>query len=83
MMRLTADTFRTLYLEHGPRAQGFFLRMTGYDRELARDLTQDLFMRLWSARNSYDPKRPFRTWMFLSMLYAMANIQVRNGRLGS
>ena len=63
-MRLTADTFRTLYLEHGPRAQGFFLRMTGYDRELARDLTQDLFMRLWSARGSYDEGRPFSTWMF-------------------
>ncbi len=47
MMRLNADIFRCLYLEHGVRAQGFFLRMTGYDRELARDLTQDLFMRLW------------------------------------
>ena len=58
-MRLSADTFRELYLEHGPRAQGFFLRMTGYDRELARDLTQDLFTRLWSARESYDAGRPF------------------------
>ena len=76
MMRLTADTFRTLYLEHGPRAQGFFLRMTGYDRELARDLTQDLFMRLWSARNSYDPKRPFRTWMF-AIAYNMLKNEYR------
>lgn len=75
-MRLTADTFRTLYLEHGPRAQGFFLRMTGYDRELARDLTQDLFMRLWSARESYDPGRPFSTWMF-AIAYNMLKNEYR------
>ena len=75
-MRLTADTFQGLYLEHGPRAQGFFLRMTGYDRELARDLTQDLFMRLWSARESYDPKRPFRTWMF-AIAYNMLKNEYR------
>ena len=75
-MRLTADTFRTLYLEHGPRAQGFFLRMTGYDRELARDLTQDLFMRLWSARGSYDEGRPFSTWMF-AIAYNMLKNEYR------
>ena len=75
-MRLTAETFRTLYLEHGPRAQGFFLRMTGYDRELARDLTQDLFMRLWASRESYDTGWPFRTWMF-SIAYNMLKNEYR------
>ena len=75
-MRLTADTFRNLYLEHGPRAQGFFMRMTGYDRELSRDLTQDLFMRLWSARDSYDHKRPFSTWMF-AIAYNMLKNEYR------
>ena len=75
-MRLTAETFRILYLEHGPRAQGFFLRMTGFDRELARDLTQDLFMRLWASRESYDSGRPFRTWMF-SIAYNMLKNEYR------
>lgn len=75
-MRLTAETFRTLYLEHGPRAQGFFLRMTGFDRELARDLTQDLFMRVWASRESYDSGRPFRTWMF-SIAYNMLKNEYR------
>lgn len=63
-MRLTADTFRALYLEYGPRAQGFFMRMTGYDIELSRDLTQDLFMRLWSIKDRYDTQLPFNAWMF-------------------
>ncbi len=73
MMRLNADNFRRLYIEHGPRALGFFLRMTGYDQELARDLTQDLFMRLWARRDSYDFDKPFRTWMF-----AVANNMLKN-----
>ncbi len=75
-MRLTAETFRTLYLEHGPRAQGFFLRMTGFDRKLARDLTQDLFLRLWDSRHNYDERRPFRTWMF-AIAYNMLKNEYR------
>ena len=73
MKRLNAETFRRLYLEHGPRAQGFFMRMTGYDRELARDLTQDLFMRLWAKRDSYDSGKPFRTWMFAAAYNMLKN----------
>lgn len=76
-MRLTAETFRNLYLEYGPRAQGFFLRMTGRDRELARDLTQDLFMRLWSGRDNYDPDRSFKTWMF-AIAYNMLKNEYRH-----
>lgn len=77
MMRLNADNFRRLYIEHGPRAQGFFLRMTGYDRELARDLTQDLFMRLWAKRDCYDSGKPFRTWMF-AVAYNMLKNEYRH-----
>ena len=77
MMRLNADIFRCLYLEHGVRAQGFFLRMTGYDRELARDLTQDLFMRLWAKRDCYDSGKPFKTWMF-AVAYNMLKNEYRH-----
>lgn len=64
IMRLNADTFNVLYQKHAARAEGFFLRMTGYDRCLAQDLTQELFTRLWEHRKSYDPDKPFTTWMF-------------------
>ena len=52
-MRLTAEQFRTLYLEHGRRAQGFFMRMMGYDVQLARDMVQDLFTRIWEHRDTF------------------------------
>lgn len=64
MQRLNADTFDELYRTYGRRAQGFFLRMTGYDRPLAEDLTQELFTRIWEHRSDYRPGEPFETWMY-------------------
>lgn len=34
------------------------------DRALAQDLAQDAFVRAWQKIASYDPERPFRSWMF-------------------
>lgn len=64
MTRLSAESFNRLYRQHATRAQGFFLRMMGYDRQLAKDLTQELFTRLWEHRDTYNPEMPFTTWMF-------------------
>ena len=76
-MRLTAEQFRTLYLEHGPRAQGFFMRMMGYDVQLARDMVQDLFTRIWEHRDSFRADASFTTWMF-SIAYNMCKNEYRH-----
>ncbi len=36
-------------------------RMT-YDRHLAADITQDVFVHLWGRLDRYDAERPFRPW---------------------
>jgi RNA polymerase sigma-70 factor (ECF subfamily) len=36
-------------------------RFTG-DAELARDVTQEVFLRLWKNLGRYDPSRPFAPW---------------------
>lgn len=64
MPKLTAEQFDSLYRHHGRRAQGFFLRMTGYDRPLAEDLTQELFTRIWEHRADYRDEQSFTTWMY-------------------
>lgn len=64
MPKLTAEQFDSLYRHHGRRAQGFFLRMTGYDRSLAEDLTQELFTRIWEHRDDYRDEQSFTTWMY-------------------
>jgi RNA polymerase sigma-70 factor (ECF subfamily) len=35
-----------------------------YDKELARDITQDVFLRLYQRMDRYDPSRPFEPWFF-------------------
>ena len=42
-----------LYHRHARKLMGFFFRQTGGDEALAADLTQDTFMRVWTARNKF------------------------------
>ena len=81
-MRLTAEQFRTLYLEHGPRAQGFFMRMMGYDVQLAKDMVQELFTRIWEHRDSFKADASFTTWMF-SIAYNMCKNEYRHREIVS
>lgn len=52
-----------LYHRHARRLMGFFFRQTGGNEALAADLTQDAFMRVWTARGSFAGSA-FRTWLF-------------------
>ncbi|NNE96251.1 MAG: RNA polymerase sigma factor [Acidimicrobiales bacterium] len=49
------DVVRDLYDHHGPAVYTFAKRAVG--PELARDLTQDVFLSAWRARSSYNPSR--------------------------
>ncbi len=51
-----------LYHRHARRLMGFFFRQTGGDEALAADLTQDTFMRVWTARDKFSGSS-FRTWL--------------------
>jgi RNA polymerase sigma-70 factor (ECF subfamily) len=42
---------------------GFFFRQVGKDEDLAADLMQDAFMRLWTSRNKFSGTG-FSTWLF-------------------
>jgi RNA polymerase sigma-70 factor (ECF subfamily) len=55
--------FDELFRRYEARVHAFFLRRTG-SVERARDLYQDLFLRVHRARDAYDPSRPFAPWLF-------------------
>ena len=55
--------FGELYRRHARRLMGFFFRQLSGNEALAADLTQDAFMRVWTARDKFSGTN-FRTWMF-------------------
>ena len=67
-----ADGFRVLVERYEPRIQGF-LRKRLNDEERVQDLTQDTFLRIHRARESYDPARKFSTW-----IHTIANNLLKN-----
>lgn len=66
MRRVTEDgddrAYGELYHRHARRLMGFLYRQMGGDEALAADLTQDAFMRVWTARDRYSGSS-FRTWL--------------------
>lgn len=64
--------FGVLVERYEPRIQGF-LRKRLNDEERVQDLTQDTFLRIHRARDSYDPSRKFSTW-----IHTIANNLLKN-----
>ena len=67
MQRVSSEdddrAYSELYHRHARRLMGFFYRQTGGNEALAADLTQDTFMRVWTARDRFSGSS-FRTWLF-------------------
>jgi RNA polymerase sigma-70 factor (ECF subfamily) len=58
------DAMRTLYRTYGAELYGFSVNCLG-DRQLAEEVVQDVFTRVWRHADSFDPSRAsFRTWIY-------------------
>jgi RNA polymerase sigma-70 factor (ECF subfamily) len=58
-----ADLALLVERHHGPLL-GFLYRLTGGDRALAEDLTQETFLRLLRRIDQFQPARPFKPWLY-------------------
>jgi RNA polymerase sigma-70 factor (ECF subfamily) len=65
-----------LYHRHARRLMGFFFRQMNSDEALAADLTQDAFMRVWTARDKFAGTN-FRTWL-LTISYNLVRNHYRH-----
>jgi RNA polymerase sigma-70 factor (ECF subfamily) len=76
-MRLSAsgdrEAFESLYNRYTDALFRYFTRMLWNDTELARDQTQEVFMKIIQKPNLYDPSRSFKTW-----IYSMAHNMCKN-----
>ena len=65
--------FGALYDRYQRKLITYFSRMLWNDRERAQDFLQELFTKIARKPDSYDPSRPFTTW-----LYSVANNMCKN-----
>lgn len=69
--------FEELYGRYAPRLKGFFMRMFFGNATLADDFLQELFLRIYEARGSYQSGKCFSTWVF-SMAYNLCKNEYRH-----
>jgi len=55
--------YESLYLLYVQRLYGFVLRMAK-SPELAEDVVQDIFVKLWENRQQLDPEQSFKSYIF-------------------
>lgn len=56
--------YEELYHRHSRRVMGFLLRQLRGDSDRAADITQDIFLKVWSNREKYINGNTFKTWLF-------------------
>lgn len=67
MLHLTrgeVQAFDELYARYSRRLMGYFVRMLNYDRELAKDALQDLFLKIAECPEKFNRDRSFKTWVY-------------------
>jgi len=57
------DAFNVLFERYAGRIRSFAFRFVG-DREVAEDLTQNVFLKLYRNPRAFDPRGRFTTWIF-------------------
>ena len=56
-------SFEALMTKYFPRVLNFIYRFVG-NRELAEDLTQEVFIKVYHSAANYTPQAKFQTWLF-------------------
>ncbi len=78
LMELATDgddkAFSELFDRYVSDLQNFFFRRCGGDNDLAADLTQELFLQVWTKRESFDLKQNLRTWIFTIAYNQLKNL---------
>ena len=59
-----AMAFSEFYKRYGKRLLGYFIRMLNFDKTMAEDALQDVFMKIAECPEKFDGSRSFKTWVF-------------------
>lgn len=56
--------FDEIYYRYSKQLLGYFIRMLNFDKGLAEDALQDLFLKIAECPEKFDASRSFKTWIF-------------------
>jgi RNA polymerase sigma-70 factor (ECF subfamily) len=56
--------FNELYKRYAKKLLGYFTRMLNYDKDMAEDALQDVFLKIAEDPTRFDRSRSFKTWVF-------------------
>lgn len=73
-------SFEVLLKKFFPRILNFIYRFV-HDRQLAEDLTQEVFIKVYKQAQAYVPKAQFKTWLFTIAKNTSLNELRRKGRV--
>ncbi len=73
------EAFTNLVKTYEDRLIGVFAHML-HDEELAEDLAQEVFMRVYRSRERYQPTAKFSTWLFRIANNLASNTRRNRGR---
>jgi RNA polymerase sigma-70 factor, ECF subfamily len=64
VMKGEVQAFDELYTRYSKRLLVYFTRMLNFDKTLAEDALQDLFLKIAEMPERFDKSRSFKTWIF-------------------
>jgi RNA polymerase sigma-70 factor (ECF subfamily) len=73
------DAMGTLFDRHHRAVHALCVRL-GRDSDLADDITQEVFLRVWRYARSFRGRSAFRTWLYRLTYNAFADSQRRDAR---
>jgi len=73
------DAFTELVAAYQDRIVGIFCHLLR-NQEAAEDLAQDVFLRIYRSRATYEPKAKFSTWLFRIANNLASNLRRNKGR---
>ena len=75
---INKEQFQKYFIEHYPGVKSYFLHK-GFPQDKAEDLTQDVFLRVYEYRASFQGRSSFRSWLNTIMANVWKN-WIRNKR---
>jgi RNA polymerase sigma-70 factor, ECF subfamily len=58
------EAFDELYYRYSGRLMSYYTRMLNFNRTLAEDALQDLFLKIATSPEKFDRQKSFKTWIF-------------------